>query len=469
MNRSIVECPSTNFRNIVDVLTVLEQSPEINVEQIALLSKKGKSVISNAVPLAIELQLIERSGRRRGKLFISNSGSQLLAFLKTNDKQKINELALNILLPRSKILNEAYKVIKNEPGISSDNLGKKIHSLLNINKPWKERTYSTVGKTCRYILDGLELVPYGDEGKKQVKRQHRGRFKNKLYPSTSVDNVFEIVDTYFKMGNSWKITHPDQQESKKQSLLYQVSSLIDLGLAEYIDHENDIIKLTEAGIRIQKTTDRNERKKIFQEILFDYPPIVDILKMLYHSHNDFGFIEVGNILERYNNCHWSDSSKKSYGTKLISWLLMGDIIVEDQWGKYSFTSSFLNNETLFPIVHIIPEPDVTKKIFVKSDIQKNETLLSDINSYINIINRLCNWILHTDNNEWYANEVVKEEILSNIDSLTNQFKLSGKSIRSLTHMKHWIEAGYEMKQIKYIENCLQLLVEIDHDNKLKKK
>jgi hypothetical protein len=32
-------------------------------------------------------------------------------------------------------------------------------------------------------------------------------------------------------------------------------------------------------------------------------------------------------------------------------------------------------------------------------------------------------------------------------------------VRTLIHMRHFIEAGYELKRIKYIENCVQLLVD----------
>ncbi len=63
---------------------------------------------------------------------------------------------------------------------------------------------------------------------------------------------------------------------------------------------------------------------------------------------------------------------------------------------------------------------------------------------------------------------MKEKILSDIGLLIDFYKSNGKSIRSLIHMKHWIDAGYELKRINYIENCLQLLVEIDYHNKLNK-
>jgi hypothetical protein len=35
-------------------------------------------------------------------------------------------------------------------------------------------------------------------------------------------------------------------------------------------------------------------------------------------------------------------------------------------------------------------------------------------------------------------------------------------------MKHFVEAGFELKRKEYLENCIHLLVEVDHDDKFKK-
>ena len=54
---------------------------------------------------------------------------------------------------------------------------------------------------------------------------------------------------------------------------------------------------------------------------------------------------------------------------------------------------------------------------------------------------------------------MKEKIISYIDELINFYKTNNKSIRSLIHMKHFVEAGYELKRMQYIENCVQILVD----------
>jgi hypothetical protein len=88
----------------------------------------------------------------------------------------------------------------------------------------------------------------------------------------------------------------------------------------------------------------------------------------------------------------------------------------------------------------------------------------DTQKIIGEIHTYCNHILYSENDEWYCNVKTKEKIISFIEMLIDFYKSKNKSVRSLIHMKHSIEAGYGLKDKKYIEDCVQLLVGIKHDN-----
>jgi predicted transcriptional regulator len=442
-----VGCPITNFPIILKILDILDSNKD-HILSVDLLSSNlniSKTVIRNALPIIRQMGLI-----RQTKLGVSltEHGLTFISYQKNNDTEKIKEFSKNIILKNSKILQLAYDIVEKNPTISMDELGIELNDMRNPDKKWvNDLTCRNVGRTCMSILGGLQLISMNYNVRKKGYSNLR---KDIIFPRFTSNTLFSLI-TEFKEDNTWYIFEPGQTSGQRTRRQAFAASLIDLGIAEYIEDKDDTLVLTANGIKLKNTADEKTRIKVFQDILIENDSIRDILRTMYNKYKNVGYKELGDIIAECGKAQWSDVTKNSYSVKLLSWLKYAEILENNfEWGKYHLTQSFLEkHKELFPTIKIGTTTD-TKQIQIK-DI--------DIEKTIGELHWLCDIIIYTENKEWYNDNTIKEKILSNIESLIKLYESKGESTRLLKHMRDWIITGFKLKDKRNIENCLHHLVD----------
>jgi len=446
MRKRTVKCPITNFNNISKILLALRGNSPLKKEKISEIIKLSKTTIDNAAPIMNDMGLIVQ---KRSGIGLTPDGKQLADNIFNDDKEKIKQLAKEKLIQKSKILTEAYNILISKPDTDLDNLGISLNKKIEATKWLDEKTYQQVGRTCRLILDGLQLIEYKEKIQGGRYREHRGQLKDKIIPYATIERIFELIDKFddnniLVIKNS-NLTPPQNSRMKQFS-----NNLIDLGIAEYIDHKNPTIKLTNDGIELKNTKDEQNRKNIFQNILLKNTPVLNVISIIntQYRNKSIGYIEIGDILQQFNKVKLKGNTKKGYSIILINWLRETNILEpNEESGKYHLSTSFLNKYKESKII-------ITDTTPLQSEVV-------DVVKIIGELHRNCNRVYHSIKKEWYKDTVAKEKILTNIDSLTDFYKLNDDSgsIRTLYHMRDWIITGYELKDKKYIKNCIELLVD----------
>lgn len=463
MKKEYVTCPMTNFFTIKDILLTLESEHDLKIKTLAEFTKKSVSAINNALPIMRELKLVRTTGRTtgrgdQGKIILLKDGERLVFFLKANDNEKIKEFAQKELLQKSKILSESYEILKDDPEISSEKLGRLINSKFEKSTKWKlDVTYRNVGRTCMYILEGFQLIEYkGGHGR--GKKKFRGKQRNVLLPYMTADKIFDLLKK-FKEGNTWHFTNLDQSPSERVRAIGYASTLVDLGITSYIDTKNYILQLTQDGIKLKNTINDRERREIFQDILLKNHHLVVVIRMIKELDREVGYLDIGEILQKYNDTDWAYLTKRGYGIKVLNWLKEADILEKNgEYGKYHISPSFLEKwKTIFAT--IVPIKELKPMV-----IQEKSSTDIDIDVIFMNLNRYCNWLIYTNNSEWYDNNIVKTNIIENIDRLIDESK--GVYSILFKDAKLWIGQGYKTKDISCIKHCLELVVSIDTKNKL---
>ena len=463
MKKEYVTCPMTNFSTIKEILLTLESEHDLKIKTLAEFTKKSVSAINNALPIMRELKLVRTTGRttgrgNQGKIILLKDGERLVFFLKANDNEKIKEFAQKELLQKSKILLESYEILKDDPEISSEKLGRLLNSKFEKSTKWKlDVTYRNVGRTCMYILEGFQLIEYkGGHGR--GRKKFRGKQRNVLLPYMTADKIFDLLRK-FKEEGTWHFTNLNQSPSERVRTLGYASTLVDLGITRYIDTKNYILQLTQDGMKLKNTINDRERREIFQDILLKNHHVVEIIRMIKELNREVGYMDVGEIVQKYNDTDWAPLTIRGYGIKILSWLRESDILEKNgEYGKYHISPSFLEKHGMI-FVTVAPIEEVRTLV-----IQEKSSTAIDTDTIFMNLNRYCNWLIYSDNNEWYTNNITKTEIIKNLDQLIGISK--GKDSIISKDAKCWIEQGYETKNIKYIRHCLELIVNIDNSNKI---
>jgi hypothetical protein len=445
----MITCPQASFNTIKNILIVLTKSEHpLSVAEL----KNVAPTLYNNLSMMKEFFLIFRTHQG---FQLTENGRKFASLLIEDDEDKIRDYAKNNLLARSTFLKEAYTILTEEPEIDNETLGEKLNEKFVKQKWLDERTYKTVGNSCKDILNGFKLYEYKHRRKGRGGSKHRERHINMLLPYSSAIIVFKLLDESF-INNIWKVTQDDFPETKKIKSILYANTLLDLGIGKYIDNVKNIMELTEDGIQLKNEHDYFKRQFIFQDILMKYPPVKDILKII--INNNIEVItqgNIGDILEKYNKITWTISTKKSYAVKFLNWLKESVILEDTGGGKYRFSLTLLERY----------------KDFFSSI--KTETKINDIfdgnkiytQKIMGDIYRSINRILYSEDDKWNNDIETKEKIISDIEKLIDFYKSQKVSVRKFVQIKHFVEAGFELNRIEYLENCIHLLVEIDHDEK----
>jgi hypothetical protein len=460
-NEMLSSIPLVRFEHIEDILLHLSETNEKNINELVNSLKKGRGVVSNAVAIILNLRLAKRSSIN-GSISLTPDGYEFARLLKVKDYERIKNLSSRLII-ESGSLNEAYSLLRNNPKIDSYELGQKLHEKFGRRRNWNEKTYTSAGRYCKFLMDGLHLIPYEGGTATRAKKRHRDKLKNKIYPSASIESLLGIIRDNFKSSDEWKIINPNLISTRNDTLVTRTNTLVDLGLVEYINHENETVRLTTLGKKVKEVLDDPiHLSLVLQDVYIEYKPLADIISLLCDKKNDFNCTTVGEIVKQYNRGRMSDSTVRTYGLRLINWLYVGKIIDEgNTYGNYHITEQFLNRYE--NKLSTIPKKD-SDDIVLVSKIKLKDYHEQNKMEIFQKIHRLCNWIIYSDDDGWDIKETIKTEIFKQFDMLiTNQ---KGQNHILGQHAKHWVEQGYKTKDIDCIKRALQLVVHLDPENKL---
>ena len=467
MQKEYVTCPITNFHIIKEILFLLESEHDLQLKTLAEFTKKTVAAITNALPIMRELGLVLTTPSRPKKISLTKDGEKLAYYLKSKDKEKIKELAQNRLLPKSKILSESLKILSDNPEISSEKLGRILNEKLESNE-WKHNiTYRNVGRTCMYLLDAFQLVPYkGHPSRGSL----NGRKRKKLLPLIPAEKIFDLLEK-FKEDHIWIVTNSDQRLKERERAIEYRNTLLDLGIAQFIDRKNNVIHLTNEGLNLKYTKDEKKRKEIFKNILLKNHHLVEIIKMIRKLNKEISNWYLGEILEKYNDTIWSDSTKRNYGMKLLNWLKEANILEENiKWGTYRFSNSFLeeNPEITQDLIYydkktneiLIPDSENKKIALNSADQLKHTSLDQNMTTKLNntqILNNLNRsyWLRFIGNKDWYFDETLKHIFYKSLSTLLNNS--SGISKNRFQIAKFLLDKAYENPDEECIKNFIRII------------
>lgn len=329
--------PITRFPNMNMILKILYENESFNKEKsldkqfLADKMNKSTAIVNNALSMLRDMKLVSGGHRFRDKkVFLLDDGIKFYELLKTNDKDKICDFSIKLIKKsKSLLLKESYTLLKREPQIAHGKLGELIREKLNINKkPLSKTTYTNIGRSIKDVFCEMRIID-SDEAKLR-RRNIRTRFTTKLYAKQRMPNILRTIRN-FDNENTWEIDIPVDFETARMNAREIARTLFDLNIAYYSDDENNVLKLTEVGIRLKNNLNNDDkRKEILRSILLDYKPIKIIIQKIIDLDKDFTSIDIGYMINDFNKKQWKPRTKMGHGIALVSWLKEAGIIEDSE-------------------------------------------------------------------------------------------------------------------------------------------
>lgn len=328
-----VTSPSTRFSNMRIVLRILYENNAFDKEHalkkqfIADKMERTVSVLNNALSMLREIKLVSVGYQNLGDIvFLEENGRKFYKLLRTNNNKEIKDFSIKLIKESNSLLyKESYKLLKREPDMSHDTLGREIRKkIFNDKKPQRNSSYANNGRTIKDIFCGMQII---DIDIARIRRINlRGRTIGKLYAEHKITHVLDAVKK-FTNKNTWQIKTSSHFAWDKEKESEIARTLIDLNIAFYYDYDSRILKLTDKGEKLKNNLKTNKRKNILKFILLDFPPIKSVIIDLIKLDREFSSLEVGGFISDFNKINWANGTKIQHGSTLISWLKEAEIVV----------------------------------------------------------------------------------------------------------------------------------------------
>jgi hypothetical protein len=346
----------------VRVLTTLSERKEpLHVGEILQITSLNRGVVYDVLPVLGKLGLI---GKKLGnhKIFITPVGEEFVAAIKNEEKEKVISLGSE-LIRKSKVLEEAYKILKEED-LNYDELGLRLAD--KFGKKWHHPfTYRVFGRSCVDILSSFNLI------QRKVRRYRVLYFGSKihekvLFPTAGTDFIFSMLKIFKeKQVNdaSPLIRTTRQKENFK--------AIIDLGLVKRIGENK--FELTEGGRQLKNAIGTKEENRIFRSILLKYSPALDAVNILKEEkgEEEFSIWDLADVIKKYNGSNWSKETGKVYAYKFLSWLKEANVIENGSYGRYRLTKDYDKLE-LYEKEEVIEEEMEENYENLEEELKKND-------------------------------------------------------------------------------------------------
>lgn len=427
-----VALPMGNFDRGREILEAIKESKGITRDEIHDTKGLGKSVISNNVTILKDLDLVVALGYRKRQLNITDRGIMLLSLLQDeSNRGKLKEFSDSIII-HSKSLLFTYMLIKNRGRIEYNELGHLIAKEFTIK--WEnELTYTLVGRSAVSYLVGIGLIEEYDVGRKRKPTGFR--------PMVTATIIIKTVKKY-SMNNPQPIYTNLDNRNLKSRRKTEATMLVELGLIRNVGGANH--KLTPMGKKLKNVINKPDEGKVFREVILMNSHVQNILKILRDKYEKIGWMEISNVLERYNEAKWGVNTQKWFGTKFLSWLKLAGIAEPNhEYGKFVLSESKIEAiQSKIPEIH-----EVVKKPALETS---KKTVVSQNGSIINHLGELETQLVNIFINikNWHSDSELKQNIL---DILSKLIESDNSQISIIAeYIKSDIEEAFENHDINII-------------------
>jgi predicted transcriptional regulator len=332
-------CPNTKFEAIIKILNCLKNPGTLTIKQISEQISHSIYWVNNAIPIMAEMGFVYRGNNEL--IGITSKGKEFIESFNNNDTEKIKNYAEQIL-EKSNILRYAKKILDENQNISMKDFGRKLADELKIpqNKRWKnDTTFAMVGRSCWSILGGLRLIEYIPQRRS---RSNINRFQNKIMPYASIVLIIEMLNKFNTDDNIYQVPSEELTQYQRQRQTDYLNTMIMLGLVNRIPGNDYLYELTFDGIKLKESQFTLEHAKTLKNILLKNIHVHEIIKTIHNNYTKIDAIDVGTVLEGYNQTNWSDGTKEAYGHNFINWLIVAGIFVRlGKENKYIFQPDFI--------------------------------------------------------------------------------------------------------------------------------
>ncbi len=415
----------------------------------------GPSVVANNLPILKELKLIEYFGYRDSNIALTDYGKDFIYSLQGFENKKLkkdvfNDFVLNHILINSKALTEAYIILRGQNNITFNKLGHRIAEASG--KKWvHEASYTHVGRSSVDYLRGFVLIN-GLKGTVMRKRKRQG-----FRPSLGVNSIVNKIKTY-STNRSYPIYSNYDKVGVKSRRLSDANLLSDLNLIRRTDGLN--YKLTSLGLKLKKAIDTPDESRVFREIILRNGDVSRVFDNIRNFNGKFGWKDIGEILEEYNDAQWGNVTLRVYGTKFLSWLKLAGLVEENhERGKYII--SFKE-----PIQGKIPvEIGEEHKAPIKQEKTKaitspNGDFLTNLSIFSQHLNRI---LIELDN--WNQDTVLEKDMLSTLEKMS-KFGLDDFRLQIIIdQITFLVEKGFEDNDLNCIRSTAKSINKLLNEHK----
>jgi len=316
--------PRCTSENIEKALLILSENNErpLRVEELSSRMSLKRSAVNQVLSVLLKLGLIS-DNLLGNKYTLTPLGQAVVEAIKNEDKEKLARLGEKAI-ERSKVLSEAYRIIKENKELSYNEIGLEVAK--KFNKTWKTKTsYEAIGRACVQILNFFNLVE-----KKEVRgtsRKYFGKRKheNVLFPTAEADFIISTLRQLRDGPNNVSQLVDTQKKQEK------FRSLIDLELVRWVGEYT--FELTDKGRKLRDSIGTEKENEVFRHILLQHPHVLGVLNILREGERkNLSTWDIADAINRYNGGNWSSETSKHYAYKFLSWLKKAGIVEEGNHG-----------------------------------------------------------------------------------------------------------------------------------------
>jgi len=337
--------PYVGIERIIELATVMYKNSvkEKTLTELGLLWGEGKSNLKNITPAFSNLGL---GIVTKGIFKLTSDGLIFADACYSKDTEKAKQV-IRKNIPKSEALQFTKSLLETRSTISADEIGRDLSD--RFRKKWKDiRTTKHAGNACASILS-FAGIGYHYNGLLTVNPPTISHSIS-IPPPDATNN--EIIDVLNALHNFERAKVSDIAIKLKQKEQYVYQKLIVCTTLKFVDrYASNIYRLTENGEKfIEPIIDKKTKQNLFCKSILQ-SPYKELISKISKIEEEITNDNIGNVIVFYLKRNWSDTTKKLYAKKFLTWLLNSNILIKIKPSTYKInleqiqTYSEKNEET----------------------------------------------------------------------------------------------------------------------------
>jgi len=311
--------PRCTSENVKKALLILGESEGLlEAKELSSRMSLKRSAANHVLSVLLKLGLVSRS-LSGDRYALTPFGQAVVEAIRNEDKERLARLGEKVI-ERSRVLSEAYRIIKENKGLSYNEIGLEVAK--KFDKTWRIKTsYGAIGRSCAQILNLFNLIERKEVCKTSRKYFGKKKRENVLFPTAEADFIISTLRQLRAGANNVSQLVNTQKKQEK------FRSLIDLGLVRWVGEYT--FELTDKGRKLKDSIGTEKEDEVFRYILLQHPPVLGVLNILRErGRGSLSIWDIADAINRYNGGNWSSETSKHYAYKFLSWLKKAGIVEE---------------------------------------------------------------------------------------------------------------------------------------------